>query len=135
MSALPFFSYSYKNTWGMPIYQIALRNAHHNNIEEYHFYKDPPTTIQTLPDSVIEAIFHLVSTAFPTLKKHPIQTEKGTDLLDPGEICLFLSVNQQSLSITIEEACRRNESNLILEDLLQKMHAILSPYLLFQFQA
>lgn len=135
MSALPFFSYSYKNTWGMPIYQIALRNAHHNNIEEYHFYKDPPTTIQTLPDSVIETLFRLVSTAFPTLKNHPMQTEKGTDLLDPGEICLFLSVNQQSLSITIEEDCRGNESNLILEDLLQKMHAILSPYHLFQFQA
>lgn len=129
MSALPFFSYSYKNTWGMPIYQIALRNAHHNNIEEYHFYKDPPTTIQTLPDSVIEAIFHLVS------KNHPIQTEKGTDLLDPGKICLFLSVNQQSLSITIEEDCRGNESNLILEDLLQKIHALFSPYHLFQFQA
>jgi hypothetical protein len=44
-------------------------------------------------------------------------------------------VNQQSLSITIEEACRRNESNLILEDLLQKIHALLSPYHLFQFQA
>ena len=51
----------------------------------------------------------------------------GTDLLDPGEICLFLSVNQQSLSITIEEACKRNESNLILEDLLQKIHALFFP--------
>lgn len=77
MSALPFFSYSYKNTWGMPIYQIALRNAHHNNIEEYHFYKDPPTTIQTLPDSVIETLFRLVSTAFPTLKKSSCKQKKG----------------------------------------------------------
>ena len=68
-------------------------------------------------------------------QNHPMQTEKGTNLLDPGEICLFLSVNQQSLSITIEEACRRNESNLILEDLLQKIHALFSPYHLFQFQA
>lgn len=135
MSALPFFSYSYKNTCGMPIYQITIRNAHHNNVEEYSFYKNPQTIIQTLPDSVIETLFRLVSTAFPTLKNHPMQTEKGTDLLDPGEICLFLSVNQQSLSIIIEEACRRNESNLILEDLLQKIHAILSPYHLFQFQA
>ena len=135
MSTLPFFSYSYKNTWGMPIYQITIRNATHNNIEEYSFYKNPQTMIQTLPDSVIEALFRLVSTTFPTLKKHPIQTEKGTDLLDPGKICLFLSVNQQSLSITIEEGCRGNEPNLMLEDLLQKMHAILSPYHLFQFQA
>lgn len=135
MYALPFFSYSYKNTWGMPIYQITIRNTHHNNVEEYFFYKNPQTMIQTLPDSVIETLFRLVSTAFPTLKNHPIQTEKGTDLLDPGKICLFLSVNQQSLSITIEEDYRWKEPNLILEDLLQKMHAILSPYHLFQFQA
>ena len=135
MYALPFFSYSYKNTWGMPIYQITIRNTPHNNVEEYFFYKNPQTMIQTLPDSVIETLFRLVSTAFPTLKNHPIQTEKETDLLDPGKICLFLSVNQQSLSITIEEDCRWKEPNLILEDLLQKMHAILSPYHLFQFQA
>lgn len=119
----------------MPIYQITIRNTPHNNVEEYSFYKNPQTMIQTLPDSVIEALFRLVSTAFPTLKNHPIQTEKETDLLDPGKICLFLSVNQQSLSITIEEGCRGNESNLMLEDLLQKMHAILSSYHLFQFQA
>ena len=67
MYALPFFSYSYKNTWGMPIYQITIRNAHHNNVEAYSFYKNPQTIIQTLPDSVIETLFRLVSTAFPTL--------------------------------------------------------------------
>lgn len=30
-------------------------------------YKNPQTIIQTLPDSVIETLFRLVSTAFPTL--------------------------------------------------------------------
>ena len=76
-------SYSYKNTWGMSIYQITIRNAPHNNVEEYSFYKNPQNYNTNTPRFCDRNSFSPCFNGIPHFKKSSNANRKRNRFIRP----------------------------------------------------